>query len=83
MYPTYKNGETLFVDIGFSQIDIDAVFMFMYRGEVYIKRVQRIPDGLLIISDNTKYKEFTIPRENYHEIKVFGRINGALEYKGF
>jgi len=83
MTPTYRNGDTLFVDTGVKTIDIDGVFVFEFKDVVYVKRVQRVPDGLKIISDNKQYDPFTIEREKYPEIMVYGRVHGALEYKGF
>ena len=83
MTPTYRNGDTLFVDTGVKAIEIDGVFVFEYKDVVYIKRVQRIPDGLKVISDNKQYDPFVIERVNFPEMMVYGRVHGALEYKGF
>lgn len=81
MQPFFKEGDAIFIDTGVKTIEIDAIFAFMYLGQVYVKRVQRTPDGLKVISDNKQYDPFTIAREKFSELVVFGRVGGVLEFK--
>ncbi|EPI2314629.1 XRE family transcriptional regulator, partial [Escherichia coli] len=39
-----------------------------------VKRLQMIPDKLLVISDNQIYREWGITSENEHRFMVFGKV---------
>jgi len=53
MRPTFSDGDPLLVDVGIREIKVDAVYVFTYDEELFIKRVQRMPGKVLrVISDN-------------------------------
>lgn len=61
MIPTFGDGDPLLIDVGITKADIDAVYVFSLNGSLYIKTLQRQPDGLLtMISDNKKYQPYVI-----------------------
>jgi len=75
MEGTFSDGDLLLVDRGVSDIRIDAVYVLSLRGELYIKRLQRRPDGvLLMLSDNEKYKPYEIKEGELEEFEVLGRV---------
>lgn len=82
MCPTYQHGDVLFVDRGVQTIAIDAVYAFTLVGELYIKRVQRLPNqSLKVISDNERYEPFTISAADKAQLRVDGRIVGAMNWR--
>lgn len=75
MEGTFNDGDLLLVDRGVTEIKIDAVYVLALKGELYIKRLQRRPDGtLLMLSDNEKYKPYEIKDGELEQFEVLGRV---------
>jgi len=75
MEGTFSDGDLLLVDRGITDIKIDAVYVLSLKGELYIKRLQRRPDGvLLMLSDNEKYKPYEIKNGELDQFEVLGRV---------
>lgn len=73
MRPMYNPGDPLLVDRGVLSVDFDAIYFFRVGDEGFIKRLQRIPgSGLLAISENSSYRDWTITPEM--DFEVFGRV---------
>lgn len=73
MRPLYNPGDPLLVDRGVRRVEMDSVFFFRLGDEGFIKRLQRIPgEGLVAISDNPRYREWTI-RDDM-DFELFGRV---------
>lgn len=61
MLGMFNPGDPILVDRGITKCDVDGVYFFRVDGEGFIKRLQRIPgEGILVISENTKYRDWTI-----------------------
>lgn len=74
MEGTFRDGDFLLVDTGAIDASSDAIYVFAMRAQIYVKRLQNMPDGsLLVISDNPKYREFTV-KEEAEGFRVLGRI---------
>lgn len=73
MLGTYSHGDMLFIDCGVNGVPFDGVYAFMLNEQLYIKRLQKRPDGAYnMISDNKQYDTFIITtRDSFH---VFGRV---------
>ncbi len=75
MEGTFSDGDVLLIDSGVTEIRIDAVYALELNGELYIKRLQRRPDGsVLMISDNKKYEPYRIDNGERHQFRVLGRV---------
>lgn len=75
MEGTFSDGDVLLVDRGVSDIKIDAVYALSLNDELYIKRLQRRPDGaILMISDNKKYDPYVITNGDLDKFQVMGRV---------
>lgn len=74
MRPTFDDGDILLVDRGVTELKIDAVYVLQFRDELYVKRIQRRPDGNIVVkSDNGLYDPFLIdPGQNH--LSVLGRV---------
>ncbi len=64
MYPTFSSGDMLFVDISVNEFTGDGVYVFTYKGHLYVKRLQNTGDQILVISDNKLYEKWSITEEN-------------------
>lgn len=61
MSGTFNHGDALLVDRGVTELRSDAVYVFAIDGEIFIKRLQRLPGGdIRVISDNKLYESYTI-----------------------
>lgn len=74
MFPTYSDGETLFLDESVKEVKLDAVYAFKYDDVLYIKRIQRQKGTLKVISDNKSYDTWTIDSHELVNMRVIGRI---------
>lgn len=75
MEGTFSDGDLLLVDRGITDIKIDAVYVLALKDELYIKRLQRRPDGvLLMLSDNEKYQPYEIRNGELEQFEVLGRV---------
>ncbi len=61
MSPTIEGGDGLLVDTNKKEIYDGAVYCVRIEGQLYAKRLQKIPPKkLLVVSDNQKYKSFEV-----------------------
>lgn len=75
----YNSGDPLIVDTGIKSVDFDAVYFFRVGDEGYVKRLQKTPGGILVISQNTDYRDWAISPEM--DLEVFGRVLKVWEGK--
>lgn len=75
MEPTFSDGDILLVDRAVRTIRLDAVYVLTFHGELYIKRIQRHPDGSVhIISDNPVYRPMVVAATEKESVQVLGRV---------
>jgi len=74
MMPTIRNLDFLFIDRSENEVHGDGIYAVIYGGEVYVKRIQRQPDGsLLLISDNSRYPPILIPPDQLENVSIAGK----------
>jgi len=82
MVGMYNPGDPLIVDTGVKNCDHDGVYFFRVGNEGYVKRLQRIPNvGIVVISKNTEYKEWTITPDM--DFEVLAKVLKVWESKNF
>lgn len=82
MSGTYEDGTPLFVDSGVKELLADGIYIFDLDGEIYIKRLQKMPKGrIMAISDNRNYEPFYIEKDD--QFRVIGRIVGDLKFNKY
>lgn len=82
MQPTFNDGDILLVDRGVSRLDVDTVYVLAFNEELYIKRIQRLPDkSVKIISDNKTYDPIVVPAGERESIRVLGKVVWAWNGK--
>lgn len=52
----------------------DGIFAFVLGGEARVKRIKRLVDGLLLISDNKAYPEERLSGDQLNLITIVGRV---------
>lgn len=76
MEDTFGHGDLLIVDSSVREASSDGVYVFRADGMLYMKRIQRLPGGVLrVISDNRKhYDPFDLKPSDHNDFLVFGRV---------
>ncbi|CAH4990074.1 putative HTH-type transcriptional regulator [Enterobacter cloacae] len=79
MSGTIEPGDLLFVDISVQHFDGDGIYAFIYDDTSHVKRLQKMKDKLLVISDNQTYRPWEpIEKEEMNRILVFGKVIGSM-----
>ncbi|MGP0844400.1 S24 family peptidase [Serratia sp. CY83965] len=74
MAGTIELGDAIFVDVSKDYFSGDGIYVFLYKNHLHVKRLQMLPDHLLVHSDNSQYSDWVITEENEHKLKVIGRV---------
>lgn len=78
MRPTISDGDLLLVDVSpaAAQIVEGKIYVFSLGDEAFVKRLRRIGDQVVMISDNREmFPDESVPREQL--MRVYGRVKWA------
>lgn len=79
MSGTIEPGDLLFVDISVKNFDGDGIYAFLYDDTAHVKRLQKMKDKLLVISDNKIYTPWDpIEKDEMNRVFVFGKVIGSM-----
>ncbi|HCA9597101.1 TPA: helix-turn-helix transcriptional regulator [Klebsiella variicola] len=79
MSSTIEPGDLLFVDISVKSFDGDGIYAFLYDDTAHVKRLQKMKDKLLVISDNKSYAAWDpIEKDEMNRVFVFGKVIGSM-----
>ena len=81
MSPTLTNGDAAIVDTRDKTFKRDGIYCFELDGDLYIKRIQLIPGGVIVISDNDKYRDYELRGQEFETVLVHGRVVTSLQIK--
>ncbi|WP_303638788.1 S24 family peptidase [Stenotrophomonas tuberculopleuritidis] len=83
MYPDIRTGDVMMVDTARNYFDGDGVYLINLNGYTMVKRLQMLPNGLHIVSTNTKYQSAVLPTDEIDTLHVAGRVvGGAIMRRG-
>ncbi len=74
MGETYASGDALIVDQGVNEVVVDGVYVFTLDGMLYIKRLQRLPKMLRMISDNETFPPYDIKGSELADMIIHARV---------
>ena len=74
MQGTIEPGDLVFVDQRIRHFDGDGIYVFTYDGDFYVKRLQKVKNNILVISDNPRYKEWSIGPDEQNSLNIAGRV---------
>ena len=76
MEPTIADGGAIIIDKSRSQIIDSRVYVISMNGDLFVKRVQRLPNGLKLISDNKFYDPLILSKDDLANsgIKICGQV---------
>lgn len=74
METTFQSGDPLVIDQGIKTFVEDGVYLFTLGDMLYIKRLQRLPKCIKMISDNKNYAEYDIQGEELKNLIIHGKV---------
>ncbi|WP_297931171.1 helix-turn-helix transcriptional regulator [uncultured Aggregatibacter sp.] len=82
MVPTITQNDIVFIDTNVKEYIGEGVYSFNLNGETYIKRLQRLPTGVIMaLSDNPLYHPFEITEDLFDTAEIIGKFIKAVELK--
>ncbi|WP_447869984.1 LexA family transcriptional regulator [Serratia fonticola] len=79
MTGTIEPGDLLFVDTTVHSFDGDGIYAFLYDDTAHVKRLQKIKDKLLVLSDNKSYHPWDpIERDEMNRVYIYGKVIGSM-----
>lgn len=79
MSPYINDGDKLIIEHqDNNQIFDNKVYVFCYKSEIFVKRLSKNFDEILIKSENPEYKLKVISGEDTNEIRIIGQITGII-----
>ncbi len=76
MEPTLYNGDIIICDLG-GYDGTDGIYTIIYKGNGFVKRLQRTSDGVKIISDNRHYDPMFESAES-DDFRVIGKVRAVM-----
>ena len=80
MAPTIDNGDKLIVEHWTdNQIQDNKIYVFCFNNEIFVKRLSKNLDEIIIKSDNPEYRIRTINGSTINELILIGKIVGIIK----
>ncbi len=84
MQGTIEDGDVLFVDTAVRSFEGEGIYLLYFADGLKAKRLQAsVGGGLLVISDNPRYRTETVEGERLDNLTICGRVRGAWHLSGF
>lgn len=78
MQGTIEDGDVLFVDTSVRSFEGEGVYLLSFADGLKAKRLQAsVGGGLLVISDNPRYRTETVEGGRLADLTICGRVRGA------
>ena len=78
MQGTIEDGDVLFVDTSVRWFEGEGVYLISFADGLKAKRLQAsVGGGLLVISDNPRYRTETVEDDKLKKLTICGRVRGA------
>lgn len=74
MTPELNDWDTVIIDITDLEIIDGAIYACVYKEKLYIKRIQRSEDGILLISSNMDYETMEVNQDTADRFQLLGRM---------
>ncbi|MGE4537633.1 MAG: helix-turn-helix transcriptional regulator [Desulfovibrio sp.] len=74
MEPTIKEGDMVLVDTSQTTPTTGQLALVRVDKDLMIKRVERVPGKVILMSDNSKYSPIEITPDNEDQAQIYGRM---------
>ncbi len=76
MEPTLYSGDIIICDLG-GYDGTDGIYTIIYKGNGFVKRLQRTSDGVKILSDNRHYDPMFESAES-EDFRIIGKVRAVM-----
>ena len=74
MEPELRDGDTVLVDLSKNEILAGAMYAIGVDDTVRVKRVEKLPDKLVLISENNRYLPEYIKGDEINNVRILGKV---------
>jgi phage repressor protein C with HTH and peptisase S24 domain len=74
MEPEIKNGDTILIDQSQREILAGAVYAIGIEDTIMVKRIERRPKSLVLLSENPNYLPIFLKGREMNSIRIIGRV---------
>lgn len=76
MYPRFSDGDYVFVDVSPQGIRVEGIYVIRIDNTLLVKKVQWLPNGLKLISENKEYDPVILNEHTYNpeNVGVIGKV---------
>lgn len=74
MNKTFSNGDPLIIDQGVTSVVTDGVYLFTLADALFVKRLQRLPSGIRVISDSDAFPPYDLAASDLGSLVVHARV---------
>ena len=74
MEPELKDGDTILIDQSQKNILAGAVYALGIDDTIMVKRVEKHPNKLVLLSDNNKYAPIFLEHEEADSVRIIGKV---------
>ena len=82
MMDTLQPGEIILIDLE-KVTPRDGIYVVRLHGLLLVKRLQILPDAILVKSDNAQYQSFQIPLASPSDLEIVGRVVWSWQGRRF
>ncbi|MCQ2957867.1 MAG: XRE family transcriptional regulator [Candidatus Gastranaerophilales bacterium] len=77
MNPEIKDGDLVLIEhYNGEQIIDNAIYLFMYENEVFVKRLSKNINEIIITSDNKDYPQIILKSDEINRLNIIGKVFG-------
>ena len=74
MEPELKDGDTVLIDQSRTDVIAGAVYAVGIDDTIMVKRIEKHPNSLVLLSDNTRYAPIFLERQEMDSVRVIGKV---------
>lgn len=74
MEPEFREGDTVLIDKSQKDVLAGAVYAVGIDDTIMVKRVEKHPKGLVLLSDSTKYESLYLENEDVNRVRIIGKV---------
>jgi len=74
MEPEMKNGDTILIDESQKDILAGAIYAIGVDDTIMVKRLEKHPNKLVLISDNNDYSPIYLQGDEINSARIIGRV---------
>lgn len=81
MRPLIDDGDLLLLDLGHKNFTDEGIYVIRLHDTLLVKRLQRIHNGVTLISENPQYAPITLTAENFNEndAAIIGKVISVIK----